>query len=95
MKIRSFLYAAAATLVISSCARVSETTVITGTADLPGLEQVEISIPSVIDTIVSVVDGKFSVELPVHLTESARLVAASSKAVFFSAAIFSASSTAA
>ena len=59
MKIRSFFYAAAAALVMSSCARVSETTVITGTSDLPGLEQVAFSIPNVIDTLVPVVDGKY------------------------------------
>jgi thiol-disulfide isomerase/thioredoxin len=84
MKIRSFFYAAAAALVMSSCARVSETTVITGTADLPGLEQVAFSIPNVIDTLVPVVDGKFSVELPVHIEDLARLEAASSRAVFVS-----------
>ncbi len=61
--------AGAASLVLASCARVTDVTKISGTVEGEGVENVNIVVPDLdIDTLVAVSNGKFSCELPVDCT---------------------------
>ncbi|MGN1221127.1 MAG: hypothetical protein ACI4TU_09315, partial [Candidatus Cryptobacteroides sp.] len=67
MKINKFITAATAALTLAGCAKVSETTTITGTVVPEGLDNVSIVIKDQLDTLVPVADGKFKIEIPVNV----------------------------
>lgn len=64
MKLKSFLFAAGSAAVLASCAQVSDVTEITGTVIPEGLDGVQVTVGEQLDTLVPVVDGKFSVTVP-------------------------------
>lgn len=69
MKAKIFMAAAGAALLAASCNGVSDTTRIVGTIAEPGFNEVNIVIESKdVDTLVTVTDGKFSVDLPCDVT---------------------------
>lgn len=67
MKTRSILFATLSVAVLSSCAgKVSDMTEIKGTAE--GFESVNVVVGETVDTLVGVVDGRFSVSVPADVT---------------------------
>ena len=75
MKLRSIIFAAAAATALVSCAQVSDVTEITGTVVPEGFDSVQITVGERIDTLVPVVDGKFSAVIPTSLCEIATIAA--------------------
>ena len=69
MKLKSFLFAAGSAAVLASCAQVSDVTEITGTVVLEGVDQVQVTVGEQIDTLVPVVDGKFTLTLPTDVCQ--------------------------
>ncbi|MCI6493540.1 MAG: TlpA family protein disulfide reductase [Bacteroidales bacterium] len=67
MKISKLITAATAALTLASCAKVSDTTTITGTVVPEGLDNVNIVIKEQLDTLVPVTDGKFKIEIPANV----------------------------
>ncbi len=85
MKIRSILLAAATAALLSSCCgKVSDVTEISGVVNTDDITQVNIQMPAVVDTVVPVVDGRFSIVLPADVTKSARLTAGKTRLMFIS-----------
>jgi thiol-disulfide isomerase/thioredoxin len=85
MKIRSILFATLSVAFLASCAhKVSDVTEITGTVAAEGITEVNFVLESVVDTLVPVVDGKFSVTLPAVLTDVGMVAAANYRANFIS-----------
>ena len=68
MKIKSLMLAAFGVALVASCAKVSDVTVVKGTVVPEGITEVNVTVGQVVDTLVPVVDGKFSVEVPTNLT---------------------------
>ena len=68
MKLRTIALAASAAILALSCAKVSDVTRIEGRVAADGIDQVSVSITDVLDTLVSVTDGKFSLEIPTDIT---------------------------
>lgn len=84
MKIRAILFAAAGAALLSSCAgKVSDVTEITGSVDMEGV-YVNVSVENVIDTLVPVVDGKFSLTVPADVTAIGKIMAGVSGVNFIS-----------
>lgn len=75
MKLKSIILAAGAAAALASCAQVSDVTEITGTVVPEGFDSVQITVGERIDTLVPVVDGKFSAVLPTSLCEIATVAA--------------------
>lgn len=85
MKIRSILFATIGVAVIASCGgKVSDVTEITGTVVPEGVSEVNITLGEAVDTLVPVVDGKFSVTLPADVTAVGIASAASYRVSFIS-----------
>lgn len=75
MKLKSIILAAGAAAALASCAQVSDVTEITGTVVPEGFDEVQIAVGERVDTLVPVVDGKFSITLPTSLCELATVAA--------------------
>lgn len=76
MKIRSILFATASVAVLASCGgRLSDMTEISGTVVPEGITEVSVKIESVIDTIVPVTDGRFTVSVPTNIATAGRVLA--------------------
>ena len=82
MKIKSIMLAAFGVAVVASCAKVSDVTVVKGTVVPEGITEVNVTVGQVLDTLVPVVNGKFSVEVPTNLTVIASVSAADCGANF-------------
>ena len=82
MKIKTLSGCALAAFLFASCAHVSDVTKITGTVDNDGLDQVNIAISDLMDTLVPVTDGRFNIEVPTVLTDFG-VISAGSFAVQF------------
>jgi len=76
MKIRTILFAAVGAAFAASCAKVSDVTEITGTVVPEGISEVNVIVGEAVDTLVPVVDGKFTVTVPTNLTAIATVSAA-------------------
>ena len=76
MKIRAILFAAVGAAVVASCAKVSDVTEIKGTVVPAGISEVNVVVGEAVDTLVPVVDGKFSLTVPTDLTVIASVSAA-------------------
>ncbi|MGM9735346.1 MAG: TlpA family protein disulfide reductase [Candidatus Cryptobacteroides sp.] len=77
MKPSRILIAASAAALLASCAKVSDTTKITGTVVPEGLDSVNITVRGQLDTLVPVTNGKFSLEIPTDVCAFARAEAGS------------------
>ncbi len=75
MKFKTILFAAAAAASMVSCAKVAENTEITGKVEPDGISEVNVTVGQ-IDTLVPVVDGKFSLTVPADLTVLGTVLAA-------------------
>ncbi len=85
MNLKSLLCAAASAALLVSCGgNVSEYTEITGSVVPEGISEVNVMVENVIDTLVPVTDGKFSVKVPADLTTFGRVAAADYGAIFIS-----------
>ena len=82
MKIRTILFATLGVALVASCAKVSDVTVVKGTVVPEGITEVNVTVGQLVDTLVPVVDGKFSVEVPTTLTAIASVSAANYGANF-------------
>ena len=69
MKLNSMIWAAGVAAVVASCAQVSDVTEITGTVVPEGVDQVQVTVGEQIDTLVPVVDGKFTLTLPTDVCQ--------------------------
>ena len=67
MKLRTIILAAGAAAAVASCAQVSDVTKITGEVIPEGFDAVQVTVGEQIDTLVPVVDGKFSLEVPTNV----------------------------
>ena len=76
------MLAAFGVALVASCAKVSDVTVVKGTVVPEGITEVNVTVGQVLDTLVPVVDGKFSVEVPTNLTVIASVSAANCGANF-------------
>ena len=69
MKIRSILFATLSVAVLASCGgKVADVTEITGTVVPEGISEVNVVVGEAVDTLVPVVDGKFTVTVPADVT---------------------------
>lgn len=85
MKIRSFFYVVAGVAIAASCTgKVSDVTEITGTVVPEGITEVNVMVENVIDTLVPVTDGRFSVVVPADVMTLGRIAAADYGAAFIS-----------
>ncbi len=85
MNFKNVFVAALAALVLASCsAKVSDKTEISGTVVPEGVSEVNITLGEAVDTLVPVVDGKFSVTLPADVTAVGTASAASYRVSFIS-----------
>ena len=82
MKIRSIIFATIGVALMASCAKVTDVTIVKGTVVPEGITEVNVTIGELVDTLVPVVDGKFSVEVPTSLTAIASVSAANFGANF-------------
>ena len=83
MKISKILFAAAIAAIMTSCAgKVSEMTQIKGTINADGIDAVAVVVGTAVDTLVPVVDGKFSIDVPTDMTVLAVISAGSYSANF-------------
>ena len=82
MKIRTILFATLGVALVASCAKVSDVTVVKGTVVPEGITEVNVTVGQFVDSLVPVVDGKFSVEVPTTLTAIASVSAANYGANF-------------
>ena len=82
MKIKSIILAAFGVAVVASCAKVSDVTVVNGTVVPEGITEVNVTVGQSVDTLVPVVDGKFSVKVPTELTAIASVSASNFGANF-------------
>ena len=69
MKLKSIILAAGTAAALASCAQVSDVTEITGTVIPEGVDQVQVTVGEQIDTLVPVVDGKFTLTLPTDVCQ--------------------------
>ena len=67
MKLNSLILAAGVAAVVASCAQVSDVTKITGEVVPEGFDAVQLTIGEQLDTLVPLVEGKFSVEVPTNV----------------------------
>ena len=85
MKIRSILFATSAVAILASCGgKVSDVTEISGTVLPEGISEVNVTVGEVVDTLVPVVDGKFSLTVPADVTALASVQAGNYGANFIS-----------
>ena len=83
MKIRTFLFAAAAVVAVSACGGVSDTTRIAGVLEEEGLTEVNVMVEQLrIDTLVAVTGGRFAVEIPADVTTMGIIAAGPYRATF-------------
>ena len=83
MKISKILFAAAIAAIMTSCAgKVSEMTQINGTINADGIDAVAVVVGTAVDTLVPVVNGKFSIDVPTDVTVLAVISAGSYSANF-------------
>lgn len=82
MKIRSIIFATIGVALMVSCAKVTDVTTVKGTVVPDGITEVNVTVGELVDTLVPVVDGKFSVEVPTNLTAIASVSAANYGANF-------------
>lgn len=84
MKTRTIMAAVGAAVLAASCCGTSETTKITGTiAAVEGLDEVNVILEDYgIDTLLTVTDGKFSVEVPTDVTVTGLVAAGPYQARF-------------
>lgn len=75
MKLNSLILAAGMAAAVASCAQVSDVTKITGEVIPEGFDAVQITIGEQFDTLVPVVDGKFSVEVPTDVCQTGTVAA--------------------
>lgn len=68
MKIKAISFLAFGAILFASCAKVSEVTQVNGTVVLEGVEEVNVQMGETLDTLVPVVDGRFSITLPTNVT---------------------------
>ena len=68
-KLKSIILAAGTAAALASCAQVSDVTEITGTVVPEGVDQVQVTVGEQIDTLVPVVDGKFTLTLPTDVCQ--------------------------
>ena len=85
MKIRSILFATSTVAILASCGgKVSDVTEISGTVLPEGISEVNVTVGEVVDTLVPVVDGKFSLTVPADVTALASVQAGNYGANFIS-----------
>ena len=85
MKIRSILFATLSVAFLASCGgKVSDVTEINGTVVAEGISEVNVTVGEAVDTLVPVVDGKFSVAVPADVTALASVQAGNYGANFIS-----------
>ena len=84
MKIKGLIFVAIAASVASCAPKISEITEITGTVNIDGVAEVRVLVEDVIDTLVPVNEGKFSVAVAADVTKLARVTAGSAGAMFIS-----------
>ena len=85
MKIRSILFATSVVAILASCGgKVSDVTEISGTVLPEGISEVNVTVGEVVDTLVPVVDGKFSLTVPADVTALASVQAGNYGANFIS-----------
>ena len=82
MKIRSIIFATIGVALMVSSAKVTDVTTVKGTVVPDGITEVNVTVGELVDTLVPVVDGKFSVEVPTNLTAIASVSAANYGANF-------------
>lgn len=74
MKLNSIILAAGLAAAVA-CGRVSEVTQITGEVRPTGLDAIQVTMGDQLDTLVPVVDGKFSLEVPTNVCQTGTLAA--------------------
>jgi len=84
MKFKSIILAAGAAAVLVSCGQVNEVTEISGTVVPDGISEVNVIVGELVDTLVPVLDGKFSVTVPADVTVLGTVSAANYGANFIS-----------
>ena len=84
MKIKGLIFAAIAVSFVACAPKVSDMTEITGTVNIDGVEEVKVLVENVIDTLVPVTDGKFSVTVAADVTTLGSISAGSAGAMFIS-----------
>ena len=85
MKIRSILFATSVVAILASCGgKVSDVTEISGTVLPEGISEVNVTVGEVVDTLVPVVDGKFTLTVPADVTALASVQAGNYGANFIS-----------
>ncbi len=85
MKIRSILFATLGVALMASCGgKVSDVTEITGTVVPEGISEVNVTVGEAVDTLVPVVEGKFTVALPADVAALGTIAAANYRANFIS-----------
>ena len=85
MKIRSILFATLGVALMASCGgKVSDVTEITGTVVPAGISEVNVTVGEAVDTLVPVVEGKFTVALPADVAALGTIAAANYRANFIS-----------
>lgn len=75
MKMKSLIIAASTVAVFASCAQVSDVTEITGTVVPEGFDAVQVTVGEQLDTLVPIVDGKFSITVPTDVCQTGTLAA--------------------
>ena len=75
MKMKSLIIAASTVAVFASCAQVSDVTEITGTVVPEGFDAVQVTVGEQLDTLVPLVDGKFSITVPTDVCQTGTLAA--------------------
>ena len=75
MKMKSLIIAASTVAVFACCAQVSDVTEITGTVVPEGFDAVQVTVGEQLDTLVPIVDGKFSITVPTDVCQTGTLAA--------------------
>ncbi len=83
MKISPIILATAIVAVAASCSgKVSDVTEITGNVTIDGITEVNVLVQNAVDTLVPVVDGKFSLTLPTDVANVGRVMAGNNAVTF-------------
>lgn len=83
MKINSLLISAlAGTLALASCVEIKDVAVINGTVSSKEVTEVHVVVPGTIDTLVTVTDGAFTLEVPTNLEAIGVIVAGDTQLPF-------------
>ncbi len=83
MKISRIILATAITAVAASCTgKVSDVTELTGKVTLDGITEVNVQVQNAVDTLIPVINGKFSLTLPTDITNVGRVMAGNNTVTF-------------